>query len=155
MSLSNWADFKFDFFGYGKVDRSVEKTPTIIANPVCTVFFKIDLEGEIVPCSVSFERLPFIKDPYRKQAISERTSMAVEIANILVSQVANRFAATEATRASMSPPEVLELQLDKNKLLLGSIKNALDGGQGADYIFAAEEDSIRMTLVCFRKEGNT
>ena len=81
--------------------------------------------------------------------------MAVEIANILVSQVANRLAKAEELPVTMSPPQVLELQQDKNKLILGTIKNALLSGKGADYIFAAEEDSIRMTLVTFRKEGNS
>ncbi len=155
MSHSEMLPEKFNFFSYGKVDRSAEKFVATEFNAVCTVFFRIDLDGEIIPCSVSFERLPFIKDPYRKQTISERTSMAVEIANILVSQVANRLAKAEELPVTMSPPQVLELQQDKNKLILGTIKNALLSGKGADYIFAAEEDSIRMTLVTFRKEGNS
>ncbi|MBI2604792.1 MAG: hypothetical protein HYW49_01805 [Deltaproteobacteria bacterium] len=136
---------KFAFFGYGNVERIREpkasqkaepknkparpgrKAEPLLRNIAATVLLQLSGDERGV-CAVIFESLPFIPAvSSSRQSLDERASMAVEIANILVSKFANLVSDRTDGLVAVSPPELVALEDARHRNLLMTVRNIVAG----------------------------
>lgn len=139
---------KFEFFGYGNVERLREpkasqraepkasqraepktepRQEPLLRNIAATVLLRLSGDERGV-CAVIFESLPYIPAiAHPRQSLDERASMAVEIANILVSKFANLIANHTDELVAVSPPELVAIDDARHRNLLIAARNIVAG----------------------------
>lgn len=151
-------DNKFDFFGYGQISNLTNTSEAIkpIDSIAAMILFRLSGDTESL-CTVVFETLPWLKDG----SIDERESMSVEIANILISKIANQMIKETGEFIRISPPELIQIEEKNYKNIFASVRNSLQTAQQAEgyslnnYVFESEGKETKICAVLMQsKHGN-
>lgn len=132
---------RFEFFNYGSVEvsnRSCDPKDIDLA-PFIVIFQLTGDERGL--CAVAFEEIP---------ATADGESMAIEIANILVSKFATQLAEATSGIIDISPPELLQHTERRRRLLATTLQHA----KYYEYVHGQTRLGLRLAYLAVQG-GNT
>ena len=106
---------RFNFFGFGQVERTAPYLALQQAASPFVVIFKITGD-EVGHCIIAFDKTP---------SSEENESMAVEIANILTSKFVTQLSDFSNALVELSPPEVIRLGERRHRNLVAVVQSAV------------------------------
>lgn len=139
MEVRDFFPNRFDFFHLGSVEQ--QKLSFEAANTEDLFIVSFILTGGVQAHSaVAFYRSEVDTD--------ELQSMAVEISNILVSKFANEYADRTDEFVRVSPPELLDEDHKRDRLLMQMTLNALQTSSDVqDYTYHFQDSKIRLRFL--------
>jgi hypothetical protein len=141
MEVRDFFPNRFDFFHLGSVEQQKPRFLVPDNENLFIVSFQLE-SATSAHCAVAFNRLELPTD--------EMQSMAVEMSNILVSKFANEYADRTDEFMSVSPPELLDSEIPKDKLLIQLYLNALQFSEKVqDYTYESQGSKISFRFVYY------
>ena len=150
MELHDAFPRRFQFFHFGSVEQGRAGLDFARAEEEALLFVAFRMSGDDEGlCAVAFANEPALTE--------EDQSMAVEMANILVSKFATQLSDQNGELIRISPPELLNKENRKDLNLIRVLWNHFRQEENTrEYLYADGQKKLRMKLLVMRqKEGLT